>query len=127
MAIQLATVDELAFWADDVAPDMATLVIGGVSASAIRIAAPVSGSWSSPDTVPDEVKLLVLQVAARVVANPRGLASESESVGGYAHAVTAPNVERGVSFTDAEKLALLAAAGLNQTPQGVRALSVTLG
>jgi hypothetical protein len=125
MAVLLATVDELNAWTEDsVNETRAELVLAAVSGSAIRIAAPASASWSSADTAPDEVKALVLQVAARVIENPAAFQSKSETVGGYSGTVSTAQ-ERGVSFTEAERLALLDAAGLNITPQGVRATSVT--
>jgi hypothetical protein len=108
VAVLLATGDELTAWAGSVDPTLAGLVLAAVSGTAIRLAQPVSAAWTSSETVPDEVKGVVLQVAARVVGNPSGYSSES--LAGYSFAVG--GVPRGVVFTDDERYQLLEAAGL---------------
>jgi hypothetical protein len=107
VAIRLASVEELAAWAGDVDPTLAGLVLDGASATALRLATPVSDAWTSGDTVPAEVKGIILQVAARVAFNPTGLSTET--VAGYSYG--AGNV-RGVVYTDQERQALLEAAGM---------------
>jgi hypothetical protein len=106
MPTRLASTSELTAWAGSVDPTLAGIVLDAVSGSAIRLAVPVSASWTSGDTVPAEVKALILQVAARVVDNPTGLTSESFA--GYASG----RPDRGIVFTEAERSALLEAAGL---------------
>jgi len=120
MGVQLATIDELTAWAGPVDATLAGLILDGVSAAALRIAAAVSTSWSGPDTVPAEIKTLVLQVAARVATNPAGF--QSETLAGYSYTVDTRQ-PGGVTFTDSERQALLEAAGIELRPSA-RALSV---
>lgn len=106
MAVRLAGVDELTAWMGLVDPAQAALVLDSVSGTAIRLCQPVSADWTSADLVPGEIKGLVLQVAARVAANPTGLTSEALS--GY----SSGRPDRGIVLTADERQALLEAAGL---------------
>lgn len=108
MSVPLATPEELTAFAGSVDPTMAAIVLGAVSGAAVRLASPISDVWTSPDTVPVEVKGLILQIATRVVSNPAGRGGETAGASSY----TMGSQPVGIVLTDAEKQAILEAAGL---------------
>lgn len=81
-----ATVPELGVWIDDddleAGNERAEFLLSLISGQAAKFAGAAASGWTT-DSVPDEVKLVVLQVAARVYDNPTGLSSENFGFYGY--------------------------------------------
>lgn len=86
------------------------MVLDSVSGLAAE-AAGEAADWS-PEPVPATIKLLCVEKAVSVLANPEGYASVSEQLGSYQHTGTFPRAaDIGVFLSDDERRRVRRAAG----------------
>lgn len=87
----------------------------------LRVQTEVGSSWTESSDIPDELRHLIIQVAARYWANPRGVVQES--AGPYS-ARYSEQAAAGIYFTKTERQIL---ARYRPRPTGIGTISTTRG
>lgn len=116
----LVTVTDLAAWVGQSIPVDDPRAVAVLAAASALVRSEAGQAWENPDTVADDVKLIVTQAAGRVWNNPSG--AIQRGAGPYSERVSERAAE-GLFLTDTEKEVL---TRYRATRRGLWTMGVTV-